>query len=494
MRACASAEAARPSWSDLVDAELYDHRGDPSTSFSATENVNLAHQPDHAKVRKALHAQLVASWAPSASGECDVVRDFGAVGDNKTEDTAAVSAALAACSWVHFPAGHTFLLRPIELRSHTILTIEGTIVAWPEIETWPNSTRKLCTTTPYQTPTPQIKYAPQRESLLFGYNLTNVTIQGGGTIDGQGWRWWPLRNDTRHGDYWHDCRPKLLMIGTFDLSPRPDELNTDIHVSGITLKNSPFWTFTARHVRGLVIRRVQIYTSGCGYNEAPNTDGFNLQGENILIEHSRVRNGDDCVPLFPPTRNVTVRNLTCECGNGPAVCIWPKFSIQGDGGDIADVLFDGVVLHRTNNAVSVKSLPTFTGRARNVSFIDMRLDGVRTGVAVNFRGQGGGGGGGGEGGGGGLLSAAIRRRTSASTSRARASVAGLVIRDVRGTVTTAAGHFYCAEGEPCTGVVMRNVTLLPAGGGGGPPSVSPYVCEHAQGSARGCSPAPCGWS
>jgi polygalacturonase len=44
-----------------------------------------------------------------------VVEDFGAKGDNKTEDTAAVSAALAACSSVLLPAGHTFLLRPVSV-------------------------------------------------------------------------------------------------------------------------------------------------------------------------------------------------------------------------------------------------------------------------------------------------------------------------------------------------------------------------------------------
>ena len=61
---------------------------------------------------------------------------------------------------------------------------------------------------------------------------------------------------------------------------------------------------------------VKVTTMGCGYDEAPNTDGFNLQGEDIVVEHSAVRNGDDCVPLFPPTRNVTVRNGACfKCLN-----------------------------------------------------------------------------------------------------------------------------------------------------------------------------------
>ena len=84
----------------------------------------------------------------------------------------------------------------------------------------------------------------------------------------------------------------------------------NLHVSGITLKDSPFWTLAGRGLQNATSRGVTVTTTGCGYDDAPNTDGFNLQGEDILIEDSFVRNGDDCVPLFPPTRNVLVRNVT----------------------------------------------------------------------------------------------------------------------------------------------------------------------------------------
>ena len=46
-------------------------------------------------------------------------------------------------------------------------------------------------------------------------------------------------------------------------------------------------------------------------------------GEDLLVEDSRVRNGDDCVPIFPPSRNVLVRNVNCSCGNPPVAIIWP---------------------------------------------------------------------------------------------------------------------------------------------------------------------------
>ena len=403
--------------------------------------------------------------AGDSASLCNVVTDFGAIGDNKTEDTDAVAAAFKSCSSTLLPAGYTFLLRPVELFSHTHIVIEGTIVAWQHIDSWPNSTNKVCPISPYETPVPT--FAPQRESLLWGIALRNVTISGGGTIDGQGWRWWPLRNDTSHGEYWHHCRPKLISVGGEGNGTIASPTNVDIGLSGITLKDSPFWTTSFRSVRNLAIRRVTVRTTSCGYSVAPNTDGFNIQGENVLIEDSRVRNGDDCVPLFPPTRNVTVRNLTCECGNGPAVCIWPRFSIPGRGGDVRDVRFDGVTLNATNNAVSVKSLPSFVGRARNVSFSNMHLIGVTTGVAINFKGQGQAG------------------------FASGASADSVLIENVSGTVAANAGHFLCSAQQPCTGVRMRNVTLRAEKAS--VLAVGPYECENVQGTAEQCTPNPCHW-
>ena len=76
--------------------------------------------------------------AGDSSAACNVL-DYGAKGDNRTEDTAAVVAALNKCEGgvVLLPRGHTFLLRPIQLLSHTHLQIEGDIQAWGTISTWP---------------------------------------------------------------------------------------------------------------------------------------------------------------------------------------------------------------------------------------------------------------------------------------------------------------------------------------------------------------------
>jgi polygalacturonase len=247
---------------------------------------------------------------------CDVtLAPWNAKGDNATEDTTAVQSAVIACApggMVLLPAGYIFLLRPIELPSHIELQLEGNIAGWRDIKTWPNSTTKLCPTTPYGTPRAKIVTVPQKEGLIWSLNSSFVTISGKGTIDGGGWRWWPLRKLPGH--YWHNCRPGLVEFGR--RAPYYDLGVPDLVVKGVTLKDSPFWTFSGRDLTRATISDVHVTTSGCGYANAPNTDGFNIRGQDILIEHCTVRNGGDCVPIFPPTRNVTVRNISCECGSG----------------------------------------------------------------------------------------------------------------------------------------------------------------------------------
>ena len=401
-----------------------------------------------------------------ASHVCNVL-DHGAVGDNVTEDTRAVQSAISACypgGTVLLPRGKVYLLRPVNLPSHTELRVDGDIAAWRDIKTWPNSTVASCSCSPYQTPRSQIIQAPQRASLLNSVNATNVTISGSGTIDGQGWRWWPLR--LRPGDYWHNCRPSLVEFGR--RAPSYGGFGvSNITVRGVTLKDSPFWTFSGRGMKGALISRVSVYTTGCGYLEAPNTDGFNVQGEDILIEHCVVRNGDDCVPVNSPSRNVTVRNISCECGIGLVPCVWPAMSVPGPAGSIRDVVFDGASFRNTANAVAIKSLPSFSGEVINVSWTNMTLDGVDQAVMINLFGQT-------------AWSTPSRAMWSAS------NVTGIRIERMRGNATRA-GKLNCMpspHSTGCTDVVMKDVRL----GGAGKLS---YACSNAHGTQDSCAPPPC---
>jgi polygalacturonase len=410
---------------------------------------------------------------------CDAISDFGAVGDNITEDTYAVQQALLSCSTVILRSNHTFLLRPLQLISHRHLVIDGTIAAWRDIKTWPNSTNKDCSITPYLDPHPKV--APQKEALLWGVPpLSNVTIAGQGTVDGQGWRWWRLKNNTSHGDYWHNCRPHLLFLGLRNVTMFGSV--QDVVVSDVYFKDPPFWTLAGRGLRNVTFRNVTIKTVGCGYEEAPNTDGFNLQGENLLVEDSFVRNGDDCVPIFPPSKNVIVRNITCSCGNPPVVVIWPASNYNsGQGkqpyfaGNVENVSFDMINLQGTSAGLAIKSLQPFVGQAKQIHFTNFQLENVKIGVAINFFHQG---------------TIVKSQEEIDSNIIFKGSASSIFIENVSGTVQMNAGHIDCLGSEPCKNIHLSNVQLSDVNGG---VLKEGYSCMNSSGVATNCQPFPCGW-
>eukprot|EP01079_Euglenida_sp_SAG-EU17-18_P011794 gene11794-2149_t len=424
---------------------------------------------------------------------CDVTQGpWTAKGDNRTEDTQAVQAAVNACSpggMVLLPAGKTFLLRPIQLPSHSNLHVEGNVSAWREISTWPNSTFKRCPMTPYETPRDKIVTAPQAssctwrlclsglavnlESLFWSANSSQVTITGGGTIDGGGPQWWRRwANHSGPDNYWHNCRPSLVEFGR--RAPYYDSGVADVVVRGVTLKDSPFWTFSGRGLKRALIQDVHVTTEGCGYSQAPNTDGFNIQGEDIEVLDSTVHNGDDCVPIFPPTRNVTVRNITCECGNGLVPVVWPSMSVPGEGGDISNVLFEGAVFRKTSQAVVIKSLSSFVGTASNVTYRDFTLIGVKSAVFLNMYGQ---------------SEAAQGQLLSAQKQLLLPQARNIVVQNVSGTASSA-GEINCGPGPlACSGIQMDAVDISPDA----PGKTMDYKCQNADGTQHGCQPVPCGW-
>ncbi len=405
---------------------------------------------------------------------CNVL-DYGAAGDNRTEDTAAVVAALAACApggTVLLPKGHTFLLRPIELPSHIELRIEGDIQAWAGIDTWPNSTVRFCFVSPYQAKVPV--FQPKKESLLWTVNATDVTISGGGTVFGGGAQWWHKYDQS---SYWHHCRPSLVEfgIGYAQSQPTPQfpggqGANHNIFVRDITLDSSPYWTFVARGASNLVIERVSITTPSCAghdadFTKAPNTDGFNIGGsDGVVIRDAYVRNRDDCVPLFPPMRNVSVTNITCECGNGLVPVIWPMGAAAGQGGNISNVTFDGAHFVKSRMAVAIKSLDAFVGTASNIIFRNFVLHDVDMAVMMNVNGQ-----------------SALSPVNSRSTI---SSYQSIIVENISGTATSP-GKILCSSSVSCNDIVMKDVVLSITG------AKRDYQCANVFGTAMDCQPTPC---
>eukprot|EP00041_Stephanoeca_diplocostata_P006315 m.80486 g.80486 ORF g.80486 m.80486 type:complete len:447 (+) comp16293_c0_seq1:97-1437(+) len=400
------------------------------------------------------------SRAEAVSPKTCNVLDYGAKGDNRTEDTASIQKAIQAClstsngNTVVLPSPGVYLSRPISIPSFTTFIVEpgATLMAWPDIATWPNSTHEnYCHTTPYEDPHPVSVL--QKENFIFVGNTTFVTIMGGGTIDGQGWRWWPLRR-LPGNDYWHNCRPKMV---------QGDNV-TNFRMHNITIRNSPMYNIRLGLENASFTNITIDSNPGYGYDAAPNTDGFNIHGYNIYIGQSRVRNGDDCVPINPPSRNITVEDLSCTAGNGVVPIIF-----NTDNGTIEDVVFRRITLFKTELAITVKSLPSFLGTIRNILWEDILMDSV-TSAGIDFN----------------LYNQNSQVEVSGIAARVPLlmQVYNLTVRNVIGSNMAQAGKINCGTGiHACTALTLQNITLSDYG--------KPWECTNAYGTASGCIPVAC---
>jgi len=124
----------------------------------------------------------VAPCCGAAPGSTFNVRDYGATGDGKTLDTASINKAIDACASsgggeVLVPAGG-YLCGTVHLKSNVTLKLDpgATIVGTSDLEQYQNFT-------PPKGP-PMWGGLHWHRALLLGDGVENVTITGGGVIDG----------------------------------------------------------------------------------------------------------------------------------------------------------------------------------------------------------------------------------------------------------------------------------------------------------------------
>jgi len=234
------------------------------------------------------------------------VLQFGAVGDNIVDDTAAVRKAIQYASLltggatvtILFPENYTFCTGPLNLTSHITLQVDGNLRAldWTETD-WPQIP-PLATYGNARDGGFYLQYQP----FLYATSSHDIRVIGKGVIDGQGQSWWDAF--TR--------RPELQMQGNLSrveidarvrgypvlTAGRPNLVQfvdcQNMEVSGVTLKDSPFWCLhpvlcTDVHIHHIKIRS-KMY--------APNSDGIDPDSsKNVLIEDNDISCGDDHIAI-----------------------------------------------------------------------------------------------------------------------------------------------------------------------------------------------------
>ncbi|MBV9085459.1 MAG: right-handed parallel beta-helix repeat-containing protein [Acidobacteriaceae bacterium] len=193
------------------------------------------------------------------------LKTYGAAGTGQTLDTAAIQKAIDAAAahgggLVYFPAGR-FLSGTLVLRSNITLYLSpgAVLLGSKRIE----------------------DYKPKH--LLYADNVSNVAIEGGGVIDGQ-------------GDSFLDKDLKPL--------PRPSPLieiwnSRGIRIEDVSIRMAPAWTIHPKNCDDVKIRGVSILNNLRGIN----TDGIDIDSSrNVMISDCHIEAGDDCIVLKTTNR------------------------------------------------------------------------------------------------------------------------------------------------------------------------------------------------
>jgi hypothetical protein len=216
------------------------------------------------------------------------IRTFGALGDGKTVNTKAIQdsidAANAAGGGTVIVAGGNYVTGTIYLKSDVCLHIEGgaSILGSPHIAD-------------YTTDTDRTMYAGEphmNRCLIFARDAQNISIEGLGTIDGQG-KSFPEKGDRQRN------RPKLIRL-----------LNcTRIRMRDVTLQKPASWTNEWRSCSDIVVDGITV--SSRGYT---NGDGLDLDGcTKARVSNSTFDTGDDAICLqtsdpLHPCMDIAVTN------------------------------------------------------------------------------------------------------------------------------------------------------------------------------------------
>lgn len=216
------------------------------------------------------------------------VRDFGAKGDGKTEDTAMLQAAILCCpdgGRVLIPAGE-YVTGPLFLKSRMTLEIKegATLMLLTDRARFPI----LPGHTPANNPDGEVLlgmfegYAVDDfAAALNGIDVTDVAVIGRGVIDGR----------AQDGDWWVD--PKKVRVAN-----RGNMLYTQrckgLLVQGLTFRNSPSWNLHPAFSEDLDFIDVRVQAPW----DSPNTDGFDPEScRNVRLLGAEISVGDDCIAI-----------------------------------------------------------------------------------------------------------------------------------------------------------------------------------------------------
>lgn len=298
-----------------------------------------------------LRAQVAGSASRSYS-----IRDYGAKGDGKTLDTAPVQAAIDACAadrggTVLVPAGD-FLIGTVELKSNVTLHLSasGRLLGSSTIEHYSAG-----------------KGVPPGNGnvvLLYAANAENIRIEGPGTVDGQGGKFYIGRGDNTgpggNRAQGYVQRPHLAIF---------------YRCRNVAVRDV-FLTASAYHcMRILECQYVHLDSVRIHNRVNVNNDGFHFNScQYVNISNCNVACQDDACALFGSMKFVTVTNCTFSTR-------WSVFRFGN--GEAENITISNCVIYDTYGC-PIKMRCGAGARFENIAFSNLLMKNVTGPISIGL--------------------------------------------------------------------------------------------------------------
>ena len=318
---------------------------------------------------------LVSLTVARAGTTVYVVTGYGAAGDGRTMNTAAIQRCIDSCAvlgggTVIIPSG-IFMTGTLRLRSNVHLRLESGAVL--------KGSDKLS----------DYVLGGKTVGLLYTEDAENVTITGPGTLDGNGDAFMDLAHAKKidsAGSAWTRQKSRFREVahglGDGPAVPldRPFQMIIfsscrNVVLSGFLITNSPFWTVHCADCDGVLMSGVRIWCNLL----VPNNDGADFTScSNVLVSDCDIRTGDDCLVftgydhhynlpgfrrLSHPSENVNVTNCTMVSRSS-------AIRIGGfDQNPMRNYTFSNLTIHDSNRGIGIFARDA--GSIENVVFTNV---------------------------------------------------------------------------------------------------------------------------
>lgn len=319
------------------------------------------------------------------------IRVHGAIGDDTTDCTDFIAAAIAACERagggrVLIPAGKWFT-GPIHLHSNIELHLQlGATVRFSD-----DPQRYLPSVFVRWLGMECFNYSP----LIYARDCHNIAITGHGVLLGQGKAWWAWRKAEQatavklHEQVRNGRPPEDRQFGTLAQPIRPP-LILPINCRNVLLEDftvaegGPFWTAQLAYCSDVTVRRLTIMTGN-----GANCDGVVIDSSrNVVVEDCDLHTGGDGVAIKSglnedgwrvarPSENIIVRRIRATQGHA-------AFTIGSEmSGGVRNVLVHDCQFDGPQNGIRIKTARGRGGVIEDVFIHDVTMRDVK-GAAIEL--------------------------------------------------------------------------------------------------------------